>query len=95
VLSYRVPPPATGELGVVRNQGCAAVGGVDGEGVVRRVVEVRLGRCPALVARVEKDAADGDGNVVVEEEAQDPQGGQPAAARPSRTTATSAAVNCG
>lgn len=66
MLSDRVPPPAARELGVVRDQGCAAVGGVHGERVVRRVVEVRLGRRPALVARVEKDSADGDGDVVVQ-----------------------------
>jgi hypothetical protein len=56
-LSDRVPPAAAGELGVVRDQGGAAVGGVDGEGVVRGVVEVRLGGRPALVARVEQDSA--------------------------------------
>jgi hypothetical protein len=65
VLSDRVLPSATGELGVVRDQGCAAIGGVDGEGVVRRVVEVRLGRRPAFVAGVEEDTPDGDGDVVV------------------------------
>jgi hypothetical protein len=43
VLSDRVPPPAAGELGVVRHQGGAAVGGADGDGVVGRIVEVRLG----------------------------------------------------
>jgi hypothetical protein len=56
VLSDRVLPSAASELGVARDQGRAAVGGVDGEGVVWRVVEVRLGRRPALVARVEQDA---------------------------------------
>src|SRR5215204_3992359 len=35
VLSDRVPSSPAGELGVVGDQGCAAVGGVDGEGVVR------------------------------------------------------------
>jgi hypothetical protein len=54
------------ELGVVRDQGRVAIRGVDGEGVVRRVVEVRLGRGPALVACVDEDAADGNGDVVVE-----------------------------
>lgn len=65
VLSDRVPSPATGELSVVGDEDRAAVGGVDGEGVVRGVVEVRLARRPALVAGVEKDSADGDGDVVV------------------------------
>ena len=94
VLSDCVPPPATGELGVVRDQCCAAVGGVDGEGVVRGVVEVRLGRRPALVTGVEKDCADGDGDVIVEKEPQGAGRAQPAAARP-RTTAMSSAVSCG
>ena len=65
VLSDRVPSPATGELGVVGDEDRAAVGGVDGEGVVRSVVEVGLARRPALVASVEKDSADGDGDVIV------------------------------
>ena len=94
VLSDGVPPSATGELGVVRDKGCAAVGRVDGESIVRRVVEVGLGRRPALVARVEKDGADGDGNVIVEKEPQGAGRAQPAAAWP-RTAAMSAARSCG
>lgn len=95
VLSDCVPAPPAGELGVVRNEGCAAVGGVDGESVVWRVVEVRLGRRPALVARVEQNSADDDGDVIVEEEPQDASGGQPVAAWRSRTTAMSAGVSWG
>jgi hypothetical protein len=95
VLSDRVPAPAASEVGVVGDQGRSTVRGVDGQRVVRGVVEVRLGRRPALVARVEKGSAEGDGDVVVEEEPQDTPGGQPAAAWPSRTTAMSAGVSCG
>jgi hypothetical protein len=94
VLSDCVSAPAAGELGVMRDQGRAAVGGIDGESVVRGVVEVRLRRSPAFVAGGEQNAADGDGDVVVEEEPQDASAGQPVA-WPSRTTAMSAAVSCG
>jgi len=78
VLPDGVPSPAARELGVVRDQGCAAVGGIDGDSVIGRVIEVRLRGRPALMARVEQNSADGDGDVVVEEE---PQGGEVLAGR--------------
>ena len=94
VLSDGVPAPTAGELGVVRNEGGTAVGRVDGERVVGCFVELRLGRCPALVTGFEKDPANGDGDVVVQNE---PHGGrgQPISARPARTTAMSSGVSCG
>jgi hypothetical protein len=42
VLPDGVPSPAARELGVVRDQSCAAVSGIDGDCVIGRVVEVRL-----------------------------------------------------
>jgi hypothetical protein len=78
VLPDGVPSPAARELGVVRDQSCAAVSGIDGDSVIRRVVEIRLRGRPAVTARVEQNSADGDGDVVVEEE---PQGGEVSAGR--------------
>ena len=94
MLPDSVPSRPARELGVVRDQSCAAVSGIDGDSVIRRVVEVRLRGRPRLLARVEQNSADSDGDVVVEEE---PQGGgvQLAAGWPSRTTAMSAAVSSG
>ena len=78
MLSDCVSAPAASELGVVRDQSCAALSGIDGDGVIRRVVEVRLRGRPAVMARVEQNSADGDSDVVVEEE---PQGGEVSAGR--------------
>jgi len=78
VLPDGVPSAAACELGVVRDQSCAAVSGIDGDSVIRRVVEVGLRGRPAVMARVEQNSADGDGDVVVEEE---PQGGEVSASR--------------
>ena len=78
MLPDGVPSAAACELGVVRDQSCAAVSGIDGDSVIRRVVEVGLRGRPAVMARVEQNSADGDGDVVVEEE---PQGGEVSAGR--------------
>ena len=78
MLPDGVPASAARELGVVRDQSRAAVSGIDGDSVIWRVVEVRFRGRPALMARVEQNSADGDGDVVVEEE---PQGGEVSAGR--------------
>ena len=68
VLPDGVPSPTAGELGVVRDQGGASVRRVDGERIIGGLVELRLGCCPALVTSIEKDPANGDGDIVVQDE---------------------------